>query len=304
MGGYGAMMLTMKHPDFYRAVYALSAANLVIEDVVLNKMFNYLVQAACATDSSQFNGLPWQAQVNIASGAAWSPNINPHPFYCDLPVDCSGVLIDSVWQKWLEHDPYTLIDQYHNNMLQIDIKFDCGTADDLLYDANVMFDSALTDKNIPHIFMSYSGNHFNFIPERIEYHLLPFFSDLLVDVDYNYQNLPAKYSLQQNYPNPFNSTTKIRYQIPTSPINPSPYQGEGNRERFVTLKVYDVLGSEIATLVNEVKPPGEYEVEFNSHSGFVRNLPSGVYFYRLHTFDPESSSGQGFVETKKMLLMK
>jgi hypothetical protein len=68
--------------------------------------------------------------------------------------------------------------------------------------------------------------------------------------------------------------------------------------------VYDLLGREIATLVNEEKPAGQYEVEFNSHSGEVRNLPSGVYFYQLKAVDPESSSGQGFVETKKMILLK
>ena len=297
------MMLAMKHPDIYRAVYALSAANLVIEDVVLNKMFDYLVLAACATDSSQFSGLHWQSKVNIAAGAAFSPNINPHPFYCDLPVECWGVLIDSVWQKWLEHDPFTLMDQYHSNMLQLDIKFDCGN-DDFLYDSNLMFDSALTDKNIPHNFSPYSGTHTNRIKGRILEHLLPFFSGTLVDVEYDYQNIPAEYSLKQNYPNPFNSATKIKYQIPTSPLNPSPYHVEGNRERFVTLKVYDVLGKEIASLVCEEKPAGTYEVEFNIHSGFDRNLPSGVYFYRLQVFDPESSSGQSFVETKKMVLMK
>jgi hypothetical protein len=69
---------------------------------------------------------------------------------------------------------------------------------------------------------------------------------------------------------------------------------------FVSIKVYDVLGGEIATLVNEEKPAGTYEVEFNSHSGSVRSagggLPSGVYFYQL-------KSGN-FVDTKKMILLK
>ena len=100
------------------------------------------------------------------------------------------------------------------------------------------------------------------------------------------------YRIEQNYPNPFNPTTKIRYEIP--------------ERSFVTLKVYDVLGNEVATLVNEEKPVGSYEVEFN---GF--GLPSGIYFYRLSAGDPESSlptgqagPGQGFVESKKMVLMK
>jgi endonuclease/exonuclease/phosphatase family metal-dependent hydrolase len=109
------------------------------------------------------------------------------------------------------------------------------------------------------------------------------------------QNLLSDFVLYQNYPNPFNPSTKIKFTIPTSPLNPSPYQGEGNRERFVTLLVYDVLGNEIATLVNEEKPAGSYEVEF-SRGLIHQTLTSGVYFYQLRA--------GGFIETKKMLLLK
>jgi hypothetical protein len=112
------------------------------------------------------------------------------------------------------------------------------------------------------------------------------------------------YHLYSNYPNPFNPTTKIKYSIPTSPLNPSPYQGEGHRERFITLKVYDALGKEVATLVNEEQAAGEYEVEFSAIGGDAWKLPSGVYFYRLQARDPSTGSGQGFVQTKKMLLLK
>jgi hypothetical protein len=104
-------------------------------------------------------------------------------------------------------------------------------------------------------------------------------------------NLPSAFYLSQNYPNPFNPSTKIKYSIPTSPINPSPYQGEGNRERSVTLKVYDILGNEVATLVDEFQPAGTYEVSWNA-----KNVPSGVYFYQLQM--------NAFVETRKMLMIK
>ncbi len=87
----------------------------------------------------------------------------------------------------------------------------------------------------------------------------------------------TNYNLSQNYPNPFNPTTTIRYQIAEL--------------SFVTLKVYDVLGNEIATLVNEEKPVGSYVFEFNA-----KDLQSGVYFYQLKT--------DGFLEAKKMILMK
>ncbi|RKY90137.1 MAG: hypothetical protein DRQ13_13010, partial [Ignavibacteriae bacterium] len=83
---------------------------------------------------------------------------------------------------------------------------------------------------------------------------------------------PNKFTLSQNYPNPFNPTTKIKFTIPTSPLNPSPYQGEGQRERLITLKIYDVLGNEVTTLVNKEKPAESYEVEFD---GAI--LTSGIY---------------------------
>ena len=89
--------------------------------------------------------------------------------------------------------------------------------------------------------------------------------------------LPTEFALKQNFPNPFNPTTTIKYSIP--------------KLSFVTIKIYDVLGSEVATLVNEEKPVGTYELTWNAE-----NLPSGVYFYQLRAGT--------FVETKKMLLLK
>jgi hypothetical protein len=103
--------------------------------------------------------------------------------------------------------------------------------------------------------------------------------------------IPKSFKLFQNYPNPFNPGTKIKFTIPTSPQSP-PYQGgEAKQGWFVQLKVYDVLGKEVATLVNEEKLPGEYEVEFG-----MAGLTSGVYFYQLKT--------EEYIETKKMLLLK
>ncbi|OQY71329.1 MAG: hypothetical protein B6D44_13180 [Ignavibacteriales bacterium UTCHB2] len=97
------------------------------------------------------------------------------------------------------------------------------------------------------------------------------------------------YSLEQNYPNPFNPTTKIKFTIPDVALS-------GVEGSLVSLKVYDVLGNEVATLVNEYKPAGSYEVEFNGHSDGGQNLSSGIYFYTLQ-------SGS-FFQTRKMILMK
>ena len=89
--------------------------------------------------------------------------------------------------------------------------------------------------------------------------------------------MPQQYSLEQNYPNPFNPSTTIKYSIPT--------------ESIVQIKVYDILGGEVATLVNEEKIAGNYSVQFNTN-----NLVSGVYFYRIQAGD--------FIETKKMVLIR
>lgn len=94
--------------------------------------------------------------------------------------------------------------------------------------------------------------------------------------------IPTQYSLSQNYPNPFNPSTAIQFSVPAS--------------EFVTLKVYDVLGNEIAKLVNEEKPAGSYQVEFSGIGGNAFYLSSGIYFYTI--------SAGSFVETKKMILLR
>ncbi len=98
------------------------------------------------------------------------------------------------------------------------------------------------------------------------------------------------FELLQNYPNPFNPNTKIRYTIQTPPSS-SPLAKGRYEAGFVTLKVYDILGTEISTLVNEYQQPGTYEVEFNAGE-----LSSGIYFYKLQA--------GGFMSTKKLILLK
>jgi hypothetical protein len=126
--------------------------------------------------------------------------------------------------------------------------------------------------------------------------LILFTNDNFVNVE-DEEITPKDFMLHQNYPNPFNPTTKIKFSIPTSPLNPSPYQGEGHRERLITLKVYDILGNELATLVNEVLPAGDYEIEFDARATHPIALTSGIYFYQL-------KAGESFIDVKKMILMK
>jgi len=103
------------------------------------------------------------------------------------------------------------------------------------------------------------------------------------------QEAATDYILYQNYPNPFNPITKIKFSIPASPLKPSSYKGE--KQRLVTLKVYDVLGKEVATLIAEELPAGNYETSFNA-----KNLSSGIYYYHLEVGN--------FSATKKMVILK
>lgn len=112
-------------------------------------------------------------------------------------------------------------------------------------------------------------------------------TSLVVGIKDENNDVPSEFSLSQNYPNPFNPETVINYQLAVS--------------SFVSLKVYDILGNEVAVLVNEEKPAGKYQVNFNAqrttNSAFGgKLLSSGVYFYQLHA--------EQFVQTKKFVLVK
>ena len=112
------------------------------------------------------------------------------------------------------------------------------------------------------------------------------------------QGLPASFALEQNYPNPFNPETAIRYDLPEA--------------ASVRLSVYNPLGQEVATLVNEQEPAGSYQVKFNAST-----VPSGMYFYRLEAValsagpaaaqgrtGESAGSGKSFVQTRRLVILK
>jgi hypothetical protein len=114
----------------------------------------------------------------------------------------------------------------------------------------------------------------------------PFSSDVEPDLNDGY---PWGFSLSQNFPNPFNPSTKIKYSIP--PV--------GTQHAVsVQIKVFDILGNEIATLMDEEKSVGTYELTWNA-----ANLSSGIYFYQLKA-TPNGGQAGGYFETKKMILLR
>jgi hypothetical protein len=136
--------------------------------------------------------------------------------------------------------------------------------------------SGTTQQSHNYSFIDHSleGGKYSYRLKQVDYDGSFEYSDV---VEVEVINTPAQFSLEQNYPNPFNPATIIEFQIVEI--------------GFVSLKIYNVLGTEVTTLVNEEKQPGVYEVEFDGSY-----LSSGVYFYTLKT--------KGFVATKKMLLMR
>ena len=139
--------------------------------------------------------------------------------------------------------------------------------------------------NADKIMFSWSGKSIG--ENDFDIYCISYDLDLLTDVKKNKNNnAPTEFSLSQNYPNPFNPSTKIEYRIP----HPS---ADGVKSETVNVKliVYDVLGREVATLVNKEQKPGTHEATFDAS-----NLSSGVYYYQLKT--------SSFIQTNKMILVK
>ena len=105
------------------------------------------------------------------------------------------------------------------------------------------------------------------------------------------ESLSGNFRLFQNYPNPFNPSTKIKYELNSA-------EGNSGSSKFVSLKVYDITGNEIRTLVNEYKNSGKYEAEFSASE-----MPAGIYFCKLNVSDSENGIIK-YSEAKKLILLK
>jgi enterochelin esterase-like enzyme len=163
-GGYGSMTLGLKHPDLYSRLAAHSGA------LELNVMMVVALPALL----SEYTGPPyiWNPMAGFFSGvffslgAAFSPNFTNPPFYVDLPLDENAVIIQPIWQLWLQHNPPLFAAGLPQNA-DLAIYFDCGTMDEMgCYPQNLVFADALAQLGIDHVFQSYVGDHFTQLPER------------------------------------------------------------------------------------------------------------------------------------------
>ena len=188
MGGYGAMILAMRHPDTFSAVYA-SAAVLDFEEYFLNLSRDGILHAL---GKDSFGPKAWdndfwnRTKEMISTAAVFAPNPDSPPLYGDFPLameDDEAVFDGDVWERFLEHDPLTMISRHTADLLQLQgIMFDCGTADEL-FPQSQSFSDGLTEAGVPHEFVVHDGDHFNRIRSQFETAALPFFSDLLLSED-------------------------------------------------------------------------------------------------------------------------
>jgi hypothetical protein len=143
--------------------------------------------------------------------------------------------------------------------------------------------SSTLDYSGPSDYDIYFGGMFSSAGGKPSYNIAKY-SVMAVDVNYGEFSVPKDFFLKQNYPNPFNPATSIEYRVGSLPA------GKAGLETVI-LKIFDVLGNEVAVIVNEAKPAGEYKIQFDAKS-----LSSGVYFYQM-------KAGR-FLETRKMILLK
>jgi hypothetical protein len=240
--------------------YPCVSTSGVLVHVVWHVVSSYYTRTIYYKRSTD-GGLSWGADTQLSNGDAYSM------YPC---ISVSGQFVHVVWQD----------DRNHHFVPEIYYKRSTNAG--LSWDADTRLTDYYDYKYYPSITISGSTVHVIWGDERdgnleIYYKRNP--TGNLVEINNLNLEIPKEFSLSQNYPNPFNPSTKIKFDISTKTVG----------QTF--LSFYDILGKEVATIVNEKLNPGTYEVTFDGS-----NLPGGIYFYRLQTND--------FIQTKKMLLIK
>jgi S-formylglutathione hydrolase FrmB len=189
MGGYGAIMLAMKHPDVFGAIYALSPCCVGMK-ADLTSSNPAWPAAIAAQKSGEFFPTPHGAEqfftdAFTAQGAAWAPNPEHAPLYGELPYREEGgklVADEPVLKQWEDHTPLAAAPNYKNNLLQLRaIYIDYGLEDQFSHIriSTRLFSDELAEMGVPHVLATYTGDHTDHIRERFETSVVPFFSQVL-----------------------------------------------------------------------------------------------------------------------------
>ena len=177
MGGYGATRIGMKHPEVFGSLYIMSPCCLSAR--MPGENATELEKAAAALKGpSDSAGLPFFTRAQLASAAAWSPDLKNPPLYLDLPTK-DGVPQPEILAKWAANAPLAFVDQYVGNLRQYRaIAMDVGDQDGLRVDAGKLHD-VLDKYAISNTFQIYPGTHTSAVADRFQNHVMPFFSESL-----------------------------------------------------------------------------------------------------------------------------
>jgi S-formylglutathione hydrolase len=177
IGGYGTVKTAMKHPSLFNSIGLIGPGAVNFEDEMLNTPVwrDGIIAASCMDefDPDAEGTIP----IAFASAAAWAPDSTNKPILCRFPYTCDGVFIDSIWQRYLENDPLTMLPYYADSLRKINaIQFYIGDDDEWVSYGIEPFHQALLDNGIKHGYEIYSGGH---DPEPVLDDMLQFFSEQL-----------------------------------------------------------------------------------------------------------------------------
>jgi len=260
-------------------MYVLTQADYDLGEATISRAFN---DGSISTLTNQESVVTFNVDVNNAVSA-----INGQPFPVINSVVIAGGVAPLQWPGggWPNGDiglTIPLVDQ-GGGIWSVDVTFPIYTPFSVVYKYGINYGDTLNngggndneagvgDDHIITLFPAFWSGVVDNVFGTMGNH------DFTTDIKDITSGLPTVYALNQNFPNPFNPSTNINFSIPV--------------EEFVTMDVYNSIGQKIATLVNENKTAGTYQVDFDG-----ANLSSGIYFYKI--------TAGNFTETKKMILMK
>jgi len=280
MGGFGAMYLSMKHPDVFGLVashsseFCMDALARACQPMV--KMEN--PTAIGGPDPAK----PFTSFMYLFS-AAYSPNLANPPYYIDLPFDDTCGIREDVLLQWAANDPIQMFPDHLSAIQGLKgIYLDVGDKDELQSSYFMEpFSAALSMVGKLHLFEVFDGKHYSNLYTRLS-KSLKFLSDSLEHTDISVHNagfsdFSPKAGHIQNYPNPFYQSTRITYTI--------------QKAGWVSMKIFNTAGQEIETLINSLQIAGQHEIHWQPEE-----LEGGTYFCVLRTNEHS--------QTEKLIFIK
>jgi hypothetical protein len=261
MGGYGSVKLELKYPEEFAAI--ASYAGILQFDTVITLWQPEVLAENTGPPYNYVYGTGVFTNLTYTGAGAWSPNLQMLPYQVDFPYDSLGYIVDSVFTKWKEHDCSRLaknLDPGYYDYLSL--FFTCGVYDFLYFHVtNVCFADTLDELGIDYQFLSTAEGHL--VSDTMLRAGMHFLDSVMHDSIWvgDVDLISDRYTTLSIYPNPTSGI--IDFQFSTVDF------------QRVLLKIYDLHGREVATVVDRLMPAGEHVVSFDAS-----DLPAGVYIYR------------------------